>query len=269
MDVQNAQPSPHALSTGTQDIARKIRRALINSGRLRDVQRSHQSLSPLARLQAKGVIDRCSALTRGDDMKETTRKDYAKKFAFLTRHLGHDGSSDDAATWMSRLIPYLGSKDSFRGYKAAIRWGLRQQIFRDLELQAQMLRHGAHVLSWQKVVWQLESMLSVIDTLGAASIDDVFWSALEVERRESTSKKGDLRKLTRQRPDWLRQFLMAMRRTKYFDAMRVLILLGCRPEELRKGIVLRKAGNGQVSVRVEGAKVTTPLANLGVPSLSL
>lgn len=256
MGFQNAQSTPAAQCTGTKDVARVIRRALIETGRRQDVQRSHQALSPLARLHAQDVIARCSTLAHGNDPRESTRKDYAKKFAFLTRHLGHDGANDDAETWMSRLIPYLGSRDSFRGYKAAVRWGLKQQILRALEVQAQMAQHRAHVLSWQRVVWQLENMLNVFHTLGAASIDDVFWSALEVERRESTSKKEDLRKLNRRRPGWLRQFLMAMRRTKYFDAMRALILLGCRPEELRKGIILRKAGNGQIEVEVEGAKVT-------------
>ncbi|MCK6491173.1 MAG: hypothetical protein L6R48_23225 [Planctomycetes bacterium] len=76
-------------------------------------------------------------------------------------------------------------------------------------------------------------------------------------RRKRASKRQALRGLP---GDWREHLCARAAKGKYADAMLVAALTGCRPEELRRGVLVRKGkdlvnGLSEISFQIEGAKV--------------
>jgi len=77
------------------------------------------------------------------------------------------------------------------------------------------------------------------------------------ERRKRASKRQALRGLP---GDWREQLYQRAAKGKYADAILVAALTGCRPEELRQGVHIRRVDNprsgmGEIRFEIDGAKV--------------
>lgn len=77
------------------------------------------------------------------------------------------------------------------------------------------------------------------------------------ERRKRASKRQALRGLP---ADWREQLYQRAAKGKYADAILVAALTGCRPEELRHGVLISWADNppsgmGEIGFEIDGAKV--------------
>ena len=77
------------------------------------------------------------------------------------------------------------------------------------------------------------------------------------ERRKRASKRQALRGLP---GDWREQLYQRAAKGKYADAILVAALTGCRPEELRQGVHIRRVNNprsgmGKIRFEIDGAKV--------------
>ena len=77
------------------------------------------------------------------------------------------------------------------------------------------------------------------------------------ERRKRASKRQALRGLP---GDWREQLYQRAAKGKYADAILVAALTGCRPEELRRGVLIRRVDNprsgmGEIRFEIDGAKV--------------
>jgi integrase len=77
------------------------------------------------------------------------------------------------------------------------------------------------------------------------------------ERRKRASKRQALRGLP---GDWREQLYRRAAKGKYADAILVAALTGCRPEELRQGVHIRRVDNprsgmGEIRFEIDGAKV--------------
>lgn len=79
------------------------------------------------------------------------------------------------------------------------------------------------------------------------------------ERRKRASKRQALRGLP---GDWRERLYQRAAKGKYADAVLVAALTGCRPEELRRGVLIRwvnnpRSGMGEIRFEIDGAKVKT------------
>ena len=79
------------------------------------------------------------------------------------------------------------------------------------------------------------------------------------ERRKRASKRQALRGLP---GDWREQLYQRAANGKYADAILVAALTGCRPEELRRGVLIcrvdnPRSGMGEIRFEIDGAKVKT------------
>ena len=79
------------------------------------------------------------------------------------------------------------------------------------------------------------------------------------ERHKRVSKRQALRGLP---GDWREQLYQRAANGKYADAILVAALTGCRPEELRRGVLIRRVDNprsgmGEIRFEIDGAKVKT------------
>ena len=77
------------------------------------------------------------------------------------------------------------------------------------------------------------------------------------ERRKRASKRQALRGLP---GDWRERLYQRAAKGKYADAILVAALTGCRPEELRRGVLIRRVDNprsgmGEIRFEIDGAKV--------------
>ena len=77
------------------------------------------------------------------------------------------------------------------------------------------------------------------------------------ERHKRVSKRQALRGLP---GDWREQLYQRAAKGKYADAILVAALTGCRPEELRRGVLIRRVDNprsgmGEIRFEIDGAKV--------------
>ena len=84
-------------------------------------------------------------------------------------------------------------------------------------------------------------------------------SGYTAERQKRASKRQALRGLP---SDWREQLYQRAAKGKYADAILVAALTGCRPEELRHGVLIRWANNprndmDEIRFEIDGAKVKT------------
>lgn len=186
--------------------------------------------------------------------KETIR-DYQAKFDRLTKSLGEPGRRVNVNDWLMTLAPHHGAANSFKAYRAALSYGLRQRIRELLTLQAELSADSGHTPDWLDVIARLKALLRILEAVKAAPHGAEFWKLHGGTKRTGTRKGADLRKLVRLYPHWRSDFLSAMAQTRYQDAAHVSDLVGCRPQELRNGALVRRVDDHHFAITVQGAKV--------------
>jgi integrase len=206
--------------------------------------------------QTPSILEACAAAVQvTESTQDRTIRDYEAKYRRLTHKLGDPGIHPNVDEWLMSLAPYHGAENSFKAYRAALAHGLRQRIRDMLALQADLHLSYGHTPDWLDVVTRLNAHLSILNAVKKAAHGADFWQSLGGEKRIGTRKAVDLRKLVKLYPNWRAGFLSAMSRTKYEDPAHVSDLIGCRPDELRKGAIIRRVDVNNFSITIHGGKV--------------
>jgi hypothetical protein len=240
-----------------------------------------QPMSAKQRELAFSVIRECRAVLAANDTKKplsaASRADYDKKYLRLIDGLEVQVRHTDLEAWTMRLHKYIDAPSSFRANHAAFCHGLRTSMREGLSEQDRLQREGASEFEWLRQVAHLNSLTKIFAHVQSSTLGSPLWKGKFGKRRRGTSKKDELKVISRQQPNWATIMLEAMRGKKYFDAALVSSLAGPRPEELterppyakddpyaldgpypeerRKGVVIERDGPDTFAIVVGGAKV--------------
>lgn len=205
--------------------------------------------------QAFEIIKRVRARISVQEIKEDSIKDYKKKALHLLSMMDESGEPSETKRWTNGLDAYAGQANSFRGNKAAVCWYLRSKLTEQLSQQDRLQRAKEFGAPWLQCVEKIEEMEQVYKVV----YDYTRQVPKPIEGLSlpmGESKKGDLKVIAKKYPNWMDRMREGVAGTKYVDAIRVLELIGCRPEELQQGVKLTKSGPHTVTFTVHGAKVT-------------
>lgn len=272
---ENEAASDRTGSTGTNDVDRDLSRRLGAALRSRGGRRlpiAEAAIEPALvgwqvtpigalsedeRSQAHEIVRRCREIAAHiQPRKPATLLDYRKKRRFLEANRLDDETVTELDQWKATLLPYVAAPRSFRAYKAALccHWELEIQAL--LSQQDVIQREGGDAYVWLDLVGRLRSLEVLLLGMQASRLDSEEWSSLGIKRREAWSKERDLRILSAAHPNWLGRTLLAMRRTKYLEAVRVLCRCGSRPSEFfEHGVRVMRGSPGTFRMRVNGTKL--------------
>ena len=102
-----------------------------------------------------------------------------------------------------------------------------------------MQRTGDFGSNWLQCIEHIVDLAQVYETVyGYTRQLPLVVEGLRLPEKES--KGDDLKVIARKFPDWMQRMHEGAAGTKYVDALHVLELIGCRPEELKHGVTLPK-----------------------------
>lgn len=167
----------------------------------------------------------------GRAVSASTAAEYARVYERLMREGRRAGSSENGRT---RAV----ERSAYR-YHAARRL--------DALLKSGDLREAAKV-------W---SELNAVER-EAREARQAYEKRLEAgERPASTQQRQTKRTSLRGLPsDWREQLVSAAQKSRYAKQLQVMALCGCRPAELARGVIVTRSQNGDLVLRIEGAKVS-------------
>lgn len=206
--------------------------------------------------EAFDVIKDARLLVTVPETKESrTELDYQRKVYRMWKRVESRPELTDAERWCLALDAYVRNDNSFRAYKAACLWHLRCNLRLKLSEQDEMQRRGDYGQAWLRhigLIRQLVADIRKVDAHIRSCPPPIDGMTLP----EHKSKKRDLRRIRTRYPDWMARILMKARHTDYLDAVRVLSLVGCRPEELQDGVDISSTDSDTFCVAIKGAKVS-------------
>lgn len=270
-EALSARTEPISTDDDDGDLSRKIGAALRSRGRRRlpiaevtsEPAPMDWQVTPISALtddersQAFEIVRRCrSMISDIKPRRPATLLDYAKKHRQLESQRRDDETATDLDLWKETLLPYVAAPRSFRAYKAALCCHWELQIQDVLAQQAAIQREGGDAFVWLDLLGRLRPLEDLLQGIRASRLDSPEWADLGIQRREASSKERDLAILSSAHPNWLGRTLLAMRRTKYLEQVRVLSRCGSRPVEfLEGGVRVMRGERGTFRMKVIGAKV--------------
>lgn len=237
------------------DIGRERDRRSDN-GLLDDVKVSVPGAPAVQMTQAEAfvAVKEARALVDVKLPQESSQADYGRKAEWLWSQVDSCPDLPDGERWCCALEGYVGQPASYRAYKAACCWVLRSELSRRLAEQDRMQRAGDRGDGWLHRVALIQQLAEDLRIVHAHKrVCPVPIEGMTLPGRES--KKPDLRRIARNHPDWMARMLLSARRTKYLDPVRLLTIVGCRPEELRAGVEVGWSAPNMFSINIKGAKV--------------
>ncbi len=192
-------------------------------------------------MQAMLPVDEFASLS------SKTRQDYRQLGRTLLQRARYaEGGVAEVMTATQRPTTY---------YKrlAALRYCLYADLVRHLKsLHSALSARPVDRLQVMAIRAQLQQQRAVLH-----EFDITRQSGHPGERRKRASKRQALRSLP---GDWREQLYQRAAKGKYADAILVAALTGCRPEELRRGVLIRRVDNprsgmGEIRFEIDGAKV--------------
>lgn len=208
----------------------------------------------LTKAQAFAVVKDARSLIDVKLPSASSQLDYKRKADRLWEQVDNYPEMLNSERWCLSLDAYVRRSSSFRANKAACCWRLRCELAEKLAEQDRMQRAGNYDEAWlHRVGWihELAADLRIVQ----AHMRDCPPLMEGQQRQASESKKLDLRRIAKEHPDWMARMLWGARRTKYVDPIRVMSLIGCRPEELMTGVEVGWSKPGMFSITIQGAKV--------------
>lgn len=175
---------------------------------------------------------------------------YVRKAALLQADFDCTFGHDEEQRWIQVMGPYAPSANSFYIMRPAICWQKRREILETLtQLSAldtlsemEVLKDLMVRLSRQKRTLNLLEQLKRADVLLATN----------GKARKPKSLRDDLSELP---TGWQTRILERAQASEiYADAVAILALTGCRPEELAQGVTVRLDAEPAV-IRIKGAKL--------------
>ena len=209
----------------------------------------------ISKEQAFETIVRVRKRIAVEKIKADSVKDYEKKTQHLRSMMDAAEEPCEARRWTQALDTYAGQASSFRANKAAACWYLRQSLNDLLSQQDRHQRAQEFGVPWLKYVELIAEMERVYEAVYGYT-RQIPEPIEGLSLPKGKSKKGDLRVITKKFPNWMALMRDGAVRTKYVDAVRVLELIGCRPEELLQGVTVTQSGPDTATFTVTGAKVT-------------
>ena len=211
--------------------------------------------------KAFSVIKAARELVGHDKASEETAAQYETVVRRFFELRGEQPDVKEDHAWINMLDHYEDRK-TFKTYKSAVCWHLRREIRVRLKLQDQQQRESDLWGTWlnrvaiiEQLLWEYRSVHAHAWT--AAPKPDEELKKLLGPSRAGSKKKLDLIKISKAYPEWMSTVLRKSRYSPYLDAVRVLTLIGCRPEELEDGISVQANEAGKLVLTVKhGAKVT-------------
>lgn len=175
---------------------------------------------------------------------------YVKKAALLQAEFDCTFGHDEAQRWTQVLGPYAPSANSFFMMRPAICWQKRREILETLK-QITALDISSEMEALKELLTRLSHQKKTLDLLEQLKRAGVL-KQTGGKSRKPKSLRDDLNKL----PDgWQAKILeRAQASDIYADAVALLALTGCRPEELAEGITVRLDAEPAV-IRIHGAKL--------------
>jgi integrase len=187
----------------------------------------------------------------GDRKKisDSTIEDYKRKLDLLKRRvLAIPGN--EPSKLLRALAAYTGTA-SFFPMQAAVRWQANERIEGALKHQDKLQRQEGFNSRWIEAILDLNKKLKDhVAILGMSKEKALLLGAVQL--KQPHSKKLDMKWLP---PGWRQKMVSRCSSSKYGDAVAVMAATGCRPIELKKGVVLSYV-DGRVVAWMHGAKVT-------------
>jgi len=215
----------------------------------------------LTETEAFSVIQAARTVIGIEACGENTAKQYVTITQRLLRLIGEQPEISADILWIEALNHYRNA-DSFKVYKHAVCWHLRQEIRELLQNQDRQQRENDRSTSWLNNVAIIEQLQREYENVHAhmwtpKPKPDRAMRKLIGAPRADGRKKLVLKNIARAFPNWMSFTLWQMRHSIYKDAVRVLSMIGCRPEELVHGVKVELNEFGYLVLTVRhGAKVT-------------
>jgi integrase len=258
MDPERAQPAQGNIDAGRDRNAFDDGMVRLRTGNEVDTASAHEgrggSVSEAASPRPTGdwpalltTARKVVAIARA--LSPKTQTDYRAKSALLIDAM--DKLEGDATQHMTQtLLPYAAKSNSFFAMRAALAWRVRKVIERHLEAHDTM-QQPEQAANRQRVLDKIKQALRLLDIVEGIRRQALLESAGKASKRVQ-SKRGDLKHFDR---DWRERVIEASCGGAYEEVVWVLAATGCRPAELRRGVILNPKGD-HVQVRIAGAKVT-------------
>lgn len=174
---------------------------------------------------------------------------YAKKAALLQVNFDCTCGNDEDR-WTEVLGPYAPSANSFYLMRPAICWQKKREISETLK-QLSALQGSSEMKVLKELMTQLAHQRKTLDLLENLKRADVL-QATGSKTRRPQSLRDDLGDLP---AGWQAKIVeRAQASDKYADAVAILALTGCRPDELLQGVSVR-LNTERAVIRILGAKL--------------
>jgi integrase len=161
---------------------------------------------------------------------------------------------DDGARWAIVLKPFVPKANSFFAMRAAAAWRIREKLralLATLQARIRMALGNVADVEWRKTLMQIERHTACLRALEAIDRSNLLRSSGS-ESSKVESKRADL---CRFKTDWRDEMVEASEHDTYGEAVWVLAVTGCRPQELVNGVELRPEFD-RITVKIKGAKVS-------------
>tara|TARA_B100000614_G_scaffold240978_1_gene241774 strand:- start:415 stop:1497 length:1083 start_codon:yes stop_codon:yes gene_type:complete len=185
-------------------------------------------------------------------ISEQTRKDYMRKFSSIAMQ-----GIDDFKGYVERRDLKPGS---YYTYKAAYQFGLVQQLSKllkdyDTSSKAKDRQSAKECRDAAKECCRI--LIDLNPDYGLKHYKNPKQHPTKFPGKASKKKTNSKRKSIAGLPaDW-QDIIYQNVAAKYKNAVLGLMLTGCRPEELRKGINIFMSEQGLIGVKIDGAKVSS------------
>lgn len=130
--------------------------------------------------------------------------------------------------------------------RAAWRWMLSRKI---LELE-----HSAAINPEDAA--KIERMYGVVERMEAMATAAMSEAAKPNNQATAVQRNTKRKSLRGLKPEWRERIAAACAKSEYSAAIRVALCIGCRPEELVKGVTVERLESGAICFTVQGAKVS-------------
>ena len=193
---------------------------------------------------------------------------YVKKAGLLQADFDCTYEHDEEQRWIQVMAPYAPSTNSFYMMRPAICWQKKREIFETLR-QLSELDISCEMRVLKELIDQLtnqEKTLGILEQLKRADV----LHASGGKARKPLSLRDDLSELP---AGWQAKILeRAQASDIYADAVAILALTGCRPDELEQGVTVHLDSEPAV-IRIRGAKLGDsagqPWREIEIPTTNL
>jgi len=193
---------------------------------------------------------------------------YAKKAELLQASFDCTYGNEEGQRWIQVMGPYASSANSFYMMRPAICWQKKREMIETLR-QLSALDTSREMSVLEELITQLMRQKNTLGILEQLKRTDVL-QATGGNKRKAKSLRDDLSELP---TGWQSKILeRAQASDIYADAVAILALTGCRPDELKQGVIVRLDSEPAV-IRIRGAKLGEnagqPWREIEVPTAKL